>query len=141
MLLNRLRDITDPELLDLLRELEELSGRTVQGHSEINLLNYLQITQRDLIRDRRQRLDASGYYRGSKLKTRIEKFADADSPIMDLVEALCRNFRVSVEQVVTKTLYVLNDILNEKSKLRKLPPVRFFSGASEARELQAVGDI
>ena len=122
MLHQRLDCISDPDVRDILEELGSVKGLTVEGHAGHTLFGFLDLCQRDVWADKKQRIDAAHCYRGNILRTKVEKLPAGGA---QLVTALCRHFKVGREMVETKALYMfLNDIFNPKSRLRKLPPIR-----------------
>ena len=101
MLTERLQHISDPDVASLLDELEQVTGLTVLGHSEHALFSFLSMCQRDVIKDKKRRIDASHFYAGSLLKTKVEKLPLS---VRKIVDDLCLHFRVPVEVIETKTL-------------------------------------
>ena len=121
MLNERLKNISDPEIVGVIEELSQVTGLTAAGHAEFTLLNFLMLCRRNIWSDKRQRIDAANFYTGSMLKTKVQKLPPS---IRGLVEALCINFKISSQTIETKTLYVfINDILNPNSKIRRKPPL------------------
>ena len=118
-----IKDIQSESILGMIEELGQVKGCNHGADPSITLFCFLQLCQRDVVRDKKERIDAARFYVGSALKTKVEKL---DDDLYYLTEDLCSHFRVfGHEQVLNKTLYVfLNDIFNPKSKLRKLPPLQ-----------------
>lgn len=123
MINERIKNLPAGQIHELLEELEQVKGLVVEHHRDMNIHSFLMLCQRDVIHDKKETINAAKFYRGSLLKTKVEKLPDGD--ITQLVDELCALYRVPREMVPTKTLYVfLNQILNAKSQLRKPPPIR-----------------
>lgn len=121
MLQTRLEDITDPDVLELLGEIEHVKHLSIQGHQGATLFNYLSLTQRHPITHKPENIQAAGYFNGSILKTPVKKLTGRT--VHDLAQHLCAHFQVSEQFIDDKKYYVfLNQIFNPKSKLRKPPP-------------------
>ncbi len=123
MIHERLKNISNSSIRSMLEELCQVKGYNLMSDSEATVFGILDTCQRDVVRDKREKIDAANFYKGSALKTKVEKL---DKDLYALTEELCSHFGVSHELVVTKTFYVfLNDIYNPKSKIRKPPPLRW----------------
>lgn len=123
MINDRIQNLPDGEIRDLLDELEQVKGLIVEHHQEMNLHSYLNLCQRDVIRDKKETIQAANFYRDSLLKTKVGKLQPGQ--ITQVVQELCNLYKVHYGLVVTKTLYVfINQIMNPKSQLRKPPPLR-----------------
>lgn len=123
MIHQRIQDIQSEGILGLLDELCDSKGFDFTAHRSMSLFEFLSQCQKDYLGDKKERINAANFYKGSALKTKIEKLED---DLFDMTYDLCQHFRVSHELVTTKTLYVfLNDIFNPKSKLRKPVPIRW----------------
>lgn len=123
MLNDRIQNLPAGEIRNLLDELEQVKGLSVEHHREMNLHSFFVLCQRDVIHDKKEAINAANFYHGSLLKTKVGKLPSGQ--ITQVVQELCDLYRVHHELVVSKTLYVfLNQILNAKSQLRKPPPIR-----------------
>lgn len=123
MLNTRLKDLPAGDLNGLLEELELLKGVPVAGHADVTLLGYLDLCQRDLVRDKREGIQAARFFAGSLLKTKIQKLSNGDTE--RLVRQLCSHFKVPHEVIINKALYVfLNEILNPRSRMRATQRIR-----------------
>jgi hypothetical protein len=123
MINERIKSLPAGEIRDLLEELEQVTGLSVEHHRDMNVHSFLTLCLRDVIHDKRQTIQAANFYRGSLLKVKVGKIAPGE--VTRLVEELCDLYRVHREMVATKSLYVfINQIMNPKSQLRKPPPIR-----------------
>src|SRR5258708_5178997 len=124
MLLTRLSEITDSQILELLGEIDQVKRMGLGGHQETRLFHFLQLTQIHSVTGKPQNIEAEGCHNWSILKTPIKKLRGTS--VETLAVQLCAHFNVSAEFIDDKRYYVfLNQILNPKSKLRKPPPFRF----------------
>ena len=73
MLNDRLNSFANADVRSFLEELEQVTGLSISGHAEFTLLSFLTLCQRDVWRDKKQRIDAAHFYPGSMLKTKVEK--------------------------------------------------------------------
>lgn len=115
---------TDGELRELLVELERVTGLRLSDHATSGLFSYLTVCRSGGILNKPTRIDASGCYVGSILKTQVGKLPEG--PVLTLVSEIADNFNIPLEMVVSKRVYIfLNEAFNPKSKLRKPAPIRW----------------
>jgi hypothetical protein len=115
---------TNGELRDLLVELEQVTGLRLTEHATSGIFSYLTVCLTGGIRNKPTRIDASGYYAGSILKTQVGKLPEG--PVLTLLGEIADNFNIPLETVVSKRVYIfLNEAFNPKSKLRKPAPIRW----------------
>jgi hypothetical protein len=120
-----LKDIKEEWMRDLLEELEQVTGLSVAAHGETVLFHFLSLCQMDVVKYKRVKIQAKNFYKGSMLKTRLDKIPDSAETVFDLTADLCEHFHIPHELAMNRQLYVfLNEIYNPKSLLRKLPPIR-----------------
>ena len=115
---------SDGELRELLVELEQVTGIRLDDHADSGFFNYVTVCLQGGLRGKPTRIDASGHYRGSRLKTPVGKLAAG--PVLTLMQEIAAHFAIPFEMVVSKRVYVfLNEAFNPKSKLRKAAPIRW----------------
>lgn len=115
---------TDGELREFLEELEQVTGLRLDDHATSGVFSYLTVCQRDGIRNKATRIDAGGYYQGSKVRTPLGRLAEG--PVLTLMEEIAANFTIPFETVTSKRVYVfLNEAFNPKSKIRRPAPIRW----------------
>ncbi|MEN9849024.1 MAG: hypothetical protein RL368_1764 [Pseudomonadota bacterium] len=120
-----LRDIREESVRDLLDELEQVTGLSVEGHGASVLFQFLSLCQLDVVKMKRVKIQAKNFYKPSLLKTRLDAIPPNADAVYDLTIDLCENFKVHHGLALNRQLYVfLNEIYNPKSALRKLPPIR-----------------
>lgn len=125
MVQTKIADIQDEQIQSLLSEIEQVTSRPVSAHQGLQLFHYLDMAVRDDYTRKFKGLNASGFYKGSMLRTKVEAFDNTSVGI--LVESLCTHFKVNSEFTRPKQLYIaISDVYNPKSKLRKPPPIRFW---------------
>ena len=123
MLQTTLAETKEPSLLSLLAELEQVTDKSVGAHKGMTLFNYLSICQWDVVRIKKAKIEGMNFYKGSAIKTMIDKMPKDDS-VYWLTEDLCDHFRIHHGLVIRMQLYVFfNAIFNPKSKIRKPPPL------------------
>lgn len=89
------------------------------------LFQFLSLCQIDVVRMKRAKIQAKNFYKGSLLKTRLDKIPENADAVFELTADLCEHFKVPHELALNRQLYVfLNEIYNPKSMLRKPPPLR-----------------
>jgi hypothetical protein len=112
------------DLREFLIELEQVTGLRLGDHATAGIFAYINVCHLGGIRNKPTRIDASGFYSGSILKTPVGKLADG--PVLMLVREIAINFNIPFESVVSKRVYIfLNEAFNPKSKIRKPAPIRW----------------
>lgn len=118
MLYKKLEDLPDTCVLSLLEELEQLTSTSIEGHKGYDVFSFLRLCCYDRLKMKRKPLNASKFYKGSTLKSRVQALESQETA--SLLAQLCQHFKVHSGLIQNMLVYkAIDDLLNEKSQLRK----------------------